>query len=59
MTTPKPKVVELSINEWEDILHRAKAVLNEEDYQIVEAVVQSYAYVTDLLEDKRTTIDHD
>lgn len=57
MTTPKPTIVELSINEWEDILQRAKAVLNEEDYQIVEAVVQSYAYVTDLLEDKRTTID--
>lgn len=57
MTTPKPTIVELSIKEWEDILQRAKAVLNEEDYQIVEAVVQSYAYVTDLLEDKRTTID--
>lgn len=57
MTTPKPTIVELSIKEWEDILQRAQAVLNEEDYQIVEAVVQSYAYVTDLLEDKRTTID--
>jgi transposase len=57
MTTPKPTIVELSMNEWEDILQRAKAVLNEKDYQIVEAVVQSYAYVTDLLEDKRTTID--
>jgi transposase len=57
MTTPKPKIVELGINEWEDVLQRAKAVLNEKDYQIVEAVVQSYAYVTDLLEDKRTTID--
>jgi transposase len=57
MTTPKPKIVELGMDEWEDILQRAKAVLNEKDYQIVEAVVQSYAYVTDLLEDKRTTID--
>jgi transposase len=57
MTTPKPTIVELSMNEWEDILQRAKAVLNEKDYQIVKAVVQSYAYVTDLLEDKRTTID--
>jgi len=57
MTTPKPKIVELGRDEWEDILQRAKAVLNEKDYQIVETVVQSYAYVTDLLEDKRTTID--
>ena len=57
MKTPNPRIIELGVNEWEDILQRAKAVLNEKDYQIVEAVVQSYAYVTDLLEDKRTTID--
>ena len=57
MKTANLTIVELSMNEWEDILHRAKAALTENDYKIVEAVVQSYAYVTDLLEDKRTTID--
>ncbi len=57
MTTPKPKIVELGRDEWEAILQRAQAVLNENDYRMVETVVQSYAYVTDLLEDKRTTID--
>jgi len=56
MRTPDLTIVELSMNEWEDILRRAKAVLDEKDYRIVEAVVQSYAYVTELLEDKRTTI---
>jgi len=43
MKTPNPRIIELGVNEWEDILQRAKAVLNEKDYQIVEAVVQSYA----------------
>jgi hypothetical protein len=45
------------MNEVEAFLERAKAGLSEEDYETFKALVESYAYLTDLLEDKSTTID--
>ena len=52
----KPTIVELPRNEAEELLQRAAGALNPEDYQLIKAVVESYAYLTDLLEDKGTTI---
>lgn len=56
MKTPKQKIVELSTNEVKGLLDRAETTLNEEDYKTIKAVFESYAYVTDLLEDKATTL---
>jgi transposase len=57
MKAATTKQIELNMDELEQLLQRAKGALSEKDYEIVEALVQSYAYVTDLLEDKAITID--
>jgi transposase len=58
MTTPKPKIVELSMDEWEAILERAQAEpLNEAECEQLKALGESYIYLLKLLEDKRITID--
>jgi len=50
------KIIELPRNEVEELLQRAAGALQPEDYQLFKAVVESYAYLTDLVEDKSTTI---
>ena len=57
MKTPKRKTIELGMDKLEELLRRAETAMNEEDYATVKALVESYAYITDLLEDKRTTIE--
>lgn len=58
MTTPKPKIVELSRDEWEAIVQRAQAEpLNEAECEQLKALGESYIYLLKLLEDKRITID--
>ncbi len=58
MTTPKPKIVKLSMDEWEAILERAQAgPLNEAECERLKALGESYIYLLKLLEDKRITID--
>lgn len=58
MTTPKPKIIELSMDEWEALLHRAQAEpLNEAECERLKALGESYIYLLKLLEDKRITID--
>lgn len=58
MTTPKPKIVELSMDEWEAMLQRAQAEpLNEAECEQLKALGESYIYLLKLLEDKRITID--
>lgn len=56
MKPAQPRIVELPRNEVEDLLQRAAGVLCPEDYQLFKAVVESYAYLTDLVEDRSTTI---
>ena len=48
--------IEIDMNRLEDVLQRAEAKLNEEDYALLKAVAESYAYITDLVGDKNTTI---
>jgi len=58
MTTPKTKIVELSMDEWEAILQRAQAEpLNEAECEWLKALGESYIYLLKLLEDKAITID--
>lgn len=56
MTRNKPEIIELDINELEKMLDRAQGALDEEDYKTVKAVVESYAYVAEVVGDKNTTI---
>jgi hypothetical protein len=52
----KQKIVKLDTVELDGILRRAEAELDKEDYELLRALVESYVYVTDLVEDKTTTI---
>jgi len=52
----KPTIIELEMDRLEDVLRRAEAALNEEDYGLLKAVVESYAYVAELVGSKNTTI---
>jgi len=53
----KQKIVELPMDELESILQRAQAAaLDEKDCAKIKAVFESYSYLTELVEDKGTTI---
>jgi transposase len=56
MKPAQPKIIELPRNEVEELLQRAAGALPPADYQLIKAVVESYAYLTDLVEDRSTTI---
>lgn len=50
------ELIEVESDRLEEVVRRAEQALNEEDAALVRAVFASYAYVTDLVEDKNTTI---
>jgi transposase len=52
----KPTIIELDMEKLKDVLRRAETALREEDYETIQAVVESYAYLADLVGDKNTTI---
>jgi len=53
----KQKIVELPMDKLEELLQRAEAKqFNEDDYEIIKALFESYAHLTELLKDKKTTI---
>ena len=56
MKRTEPKVIELDTNKLEKVLDRAESALAEEDYETIKAVVESYAYIAELVGDKNTTI---
>src|SRR4051794_27224299 len=49
-------LVDVDSDRLEEVLGRAEQALDEKDAELVRAVFESYAYVTDLVEDKNTTI---
>jgi transposase len=51
-----PEIVELDSKRLEEVLGRVEQSLDEKDAALIRAVFQSYAYVTDLVEDKNTSI---
>ncbi len=58
MKTPPIRQMDLHMDELEDILQRARvSTLTEQDCAKIKGVFESYLYVTELLEDKRTTLD--
>jgi hypothetical protein len=52
----KPEIIATDMEELAALLQRAEGTLAASDYQLLRALVESYAYVTDLLEDKKTSI---
>src|SRR4051794_38231645 len=50
------ELVEVDSERLEDVLRRAERALDEKDAELIRAVFESYAYVTDLVEDRNTTI---
>ncbi len=57
MKTVPIKRLDLPMDKLEALLERVKATLGEEDYENLKLLADSYAYVTNLVEDERTTID--
>jgi transposase len=51
-----PEMVEVDSRHLDDVLRRVEQALDEKDAALIRAVFQSYAYVTDLVEDKNTSI---
>src|SRR5262249_26126855 len=51
-----PEIVEVDNTQLEEVLHRVEAALDEKDAALIRAVFASYVYVTDLVEDKNTSI---
>ena len=56
MKRKKPKRIEVDFSQLDELLRRAEGKLDEKDYDLMRAVFESYAYVTDLVEDKNTSI---
>ena len=56
MTTPSIEEVEVQMDELEELRQEAKATLTKERYEILEKLLDAYVYVTQLIEDKETTI---
>src|SRR6516164_2300847 len=50
------ELVEVDGDRLKQVLRRAEQSLDEKDAALVRAVFESYAYVTELVEDKNTTI---
>ena len=51
-----PEIVEVDKTQLEEVLCRVEQVLDEKDAELIRAVFASYVYVTDLVEDKNTSI---
>src|SRR2546422_673719 len=50
------ELVEVDSDRLEEVLRRAERALDEKDAELIRAVFDSYAYVTELVEDKNTSI---
>jgi transposase len=56
MMSKQPTIIELDMDELRDLLERAEAALDEKDYETIKAVVESYAYIAELVGGKNITI---
>jgi len=51
-----PEIVEVEQTQLDEVLRRVEQALDEKDAKLIRAVFQSYAYVTELVEDQNTSI---
>jgi len=56
MVQTKPTIIELDMSRLDDALRRAEGRLDEQDYAMLKALADSYAYLSELVGDKNTTI---
>lgn len=56
MPRNKPTIVAVDDRKLEELLERAEGALDDEDYRLIRAITESYAYIADLVDDKSTTI---
>ncbi len=56
MMSKKPTIIEFDMNELEDLLQRAEVALDEKDHETIKALVESYAYIAELVGNKSITI---
>jgi len=56
MTKQSPEVIEVNTQQMEEVLKRVSDKMDEDDALLLRRIVESYGYVSDLVEDKRTTI---
>jgi transposase len=56
MRHPTLELIEVESNRLDDVLRRAEQLLDEGDSTLIRRVFESYAYVSDLIEDKNTSI---
>src|SRR3954468_12272261 len=50
------ELVDVDSDRLEEVLRRAEQALDEKDAELIRAVFDSYAYVTELVEDKNSSI---
>src|SRR6516162_4151083 len=51
-----PEIIDVDQAQLQEVLQRVEQALDAKDAALIRAVFQSYAYVTDLVEDKNTSI---
>src|SRR4029077_13905008 len=51
-----PQIIDVNTTQLEEVLHRVEQSLDEKDVSLIRAIFQSYLYVTDLVEDKNTSL---
>jgi len=51
-----PEILEVDDARLEDVLRRVEQAMDEKDAQLLRALIESYAYVSELIEDKNTSI---
>jgi hypothetical protein len=56
MVPTNATIIELDMGKLEDALRRAEERLDEKDYAMFKALAESYAYLSDLVGDKTTSI---
>jgi transposase len=56
MKQTQPTILELGMNNLEELLERAEAALGKEDYATIKSLIESYAYIADLVSNKNITI---
>jgi len=50
------QIIDVNTAQLEEVLHRVEQSLDEKDVTLIRAIFQSYLYVTDLVEDKNTSL---
>jgi transposase len=57
MKSLPPEIIEMNEQKWQELLRRAEETgLEERDLKLIRALFESYAYLTELIDDKNTSI---